>query len=101
MNLVPPCFITLIELMLAISHSTAKAERSFSHMNLIKTSQRQSMNQDLLQDLMLINIEGPPLKEYNPQPAIEHWLNCGTRPRYNLEYKSTTNHIPLAVGKKV
>ena len=64
--------LIILELMMNVSHCTAKAERSFSCMNLLKTLQRQSMTQDLLKELMVISMEGPNLTEYSPQ-AIEDW----------------------------
>ena len=67
----------VIALMLTISCNTAKCERSFSAMNLVKTRQRLSMGQDVLQDCLLLKTEGPTLSEYNPDRAINHWLTTG------------------------
>ena len=81
-----PVMMKLLELMIVISCSTAKVERSFSQLNLIKTAQRQSMSQDLLRDLMIIQIEGPSLEDFDPIPAIEHYLTACQGTRHNLRF---------------
>ncbi len=37
------------------------------------------MSQALLRDLMIIEIEGPHLVDFNPDPATEAWLTGGQR----------------------
>ena len=74
--------LTLVEIMFSISCSTAKAERSFSAMNLIKTPNRCSLHEDTLQHLLRVYIEGPPLAGFNPDPAIDKWLTCGPGSRH-------------------
>lgn len=72
----------LVELMLAISGSTAQCERSFSAQNIIKTNLRATLNQDSLQMLMRVKVEGPPLAEFNPTESIGHWLTSGSGSRH-------------------
>ncbi len=91
-----PVMMKLVELMLVVSCSTAKVERSFSQLNLIKTPLRQSMSQDLLQDLMIIQMEGPSLADFDPLPAIEHYLTSGQRARHNLIFDEPEEAGPSA-----
>ncbi len=90
-----PVMMKLVEIMLVVSCSTAKVERSFSQLNLIKTPQRESMLQDLLQDLMIIQMEGPPLEDFDPLPAIEHYLTSCQGTRHNLMF---ANSEPVVAG---
>lgn len=69
--------LQIVTLMLTVSCNTAQCERSFSAMNLVKTRQRMSMSQDILQDCLLLKTEGPSLTDYNPDRAINHWLSTG------------------------
>ncbi|KAJ1193521.1 hypothetical protein NDU88_002818 [Pleurodeles waltl] len=69
--------LKLVEMMFTVSVSTAEAERVFSAMNVIKNPLRTRLNQDILQDLMLLKIEGPNFEEYDPSRAIDLWLTTG------------------------
>ncbi|KAJ1211533.1 hypothetical protein NDU88_006891 [Pleurodeles waltl] len=69
--------LKLVEMMFTFSVSTAEAERVFSAMNVIKNPLRTRLNQDILQDLMLLKIEGPNFEEYDPSRAIDLWLTTG------------------------
>ncbi|KAH3752654.1 uncharacterized protein LOC127847728 [Dreissena polymorpha] len=69
--------LTLVNIMVSISPSTAECERQFSAMNFIKNSRRYHMNQDTLEALMRVHADGPPLHEYKAEEAIHHWMDCG------------------------
>lgn len=71
----------LIEIMFCMSPSTAVCERGFSTMNRIKTSTRNSLGSETLNDLMRIAIDGPSIDLFDPSSAIENWLTNtrGTR----------------------
>lgn len=64
-------------MMFTFSVSTAEAERVFSAMNIIKNPLRTRLNQDVLQDLMLLKVEGPNFEDYDPSRAIDLWLTTG------------------------
>ena len=74
--------LVLVELMLTVSPSTAQCERGFSSMNKIKTSQRNSLTQTTLQDLMTICIDGPSLEEFDSTDSINYWLTAGPGTRH-------------------
>ena len=73
----PPRFssvLSVVELMLTISGSTAKCERAFSQMNQIKTCLRTRLNQETLNALMRIRLEGPEFKDFQPEESVNLWL---------------------------
>lgn len=72
--------LKLVEMMFTMSVSTAEAERAFLAMNVVKHRQRSRLHQAILQDLMLIKMEGPKFEDFDPCRAIEYWLSArGTK----------------------
>ena len=69
-------FLPLVEIMLTISMSTAQVERGFSHMNIIKRSDRTKLRNDSLNNCMEIKINGPELDDFIADAAINHWLTA-------------------------
>lgn len=67
--------VKVVELVLCLSCSTAKCERVFSSLKLLKTRLRSSLTQDNLRSQLQIMVEGPSLSEFKPDLAIEKWLN--------------------------
>ena len=61
--------------------STAVCERGFSAMRRIKSDSRCGLKTDTLNSLLKISIDGPSLAQFNPQPAVEHWLSSATHRR--------------------
>ena len=56
-------------------------ERAFSIMNIIKTDRRTSLNNSTLDDLMEINVEGPPPEDFSSEHAVSlWWKDCTRRP---------------------
>ena len=92
MLLMPPesCkkFMALIEIMMTISMSTAVVERGFSHMNIVKSSTRTLLGNDTLNNLLEIKLNGESIKEFNPDEAIIHWLDTGSKMRHINGHKS-------------
>ena len=66
--------LSLVDFLLSHSLSSADAERAFSAMKQIKTSKRTQMGNKLLTLQLRMNIDGPSLSEFNPEPSINHWL---------------------------
>lgn len=54
--------------------STAECERDFSVLNLICTDLRSTLSITNISNLMLININGPPLKLWSPESYVKSWL---------------------------
>ena len=74
--------LLLVELMFSLSVSTAAVERGFSAMNLQKNARRSNMQQDTLNDLMIINVGGVNLQDFDPSEAIQNWLHSGPGTRH-------------------
>lgn len=71
--------LLLVELLFSIPISNAKVERLFSLMNRVKTDSRASLGENILNNLIRIRMEGPPLEEFDPTPAIQLWAMSATR----------------------
>lgn len=63
----------LIEIMLAIPISTAGVECSFSTMNRVKTDKCSCLNEEILDDLMCISIDGPAVETFDPKASMVLW----------------------------
>lgn len=68
-----PLLSKLITIIAVLPTSTASCERGFSIMNLLKNKFRSSLQTDSLNHLMMINMNGPSLEDFNPQKSVEHW----------------------------
>ena len=65
--------LVLIELLFSLPSSNGKLERAFSLMKVIKTDKRSVLSNESLDDLLMVSISGPPLKEFCPDAAIDLW----------------------------
>ncbi len=65
--------LILVQLLLSLPASNGKLERVFSQMNVIKTNKRSLLCNESLDDLLLLGIDGPPLKDFCPDAAINLW----------------------------
>jgi hypothetical protein len=74
--------LKLVEIMMVMSPSTATCERSFSKMNRCKTTNRASLAQSTLQDLMCVMHEGPELEDFDVRSSVTHWLSAGAGTRH-------------------
>ena len=74
---------------LCIQLTSFECERSFSVQNKIKSKFRASLKAEKMDTLLKINMEGPDLETYNPDPAITHWMKKKKRRTKRLfaEYK--------------
>ena len=66
--------LVLVDLMMTLSPSTAKCQRSFSAMNQLKSNIRTLISQGILVDLMRVPSSDVSTKEYCSGPAISHWI---------------------------
>uniref|UniRef100_A0ABM5GK37 LOW QUALITY PROTEIN: E3 SUMO-protein ligase KIAA1586 homolog n=1 Tax=Pogona vitticeps TaxID=103695 RepID=A0ABM5GK37_9SAUR len=57
-----------------IAVSSAEAERGFSKMNIICSEKRSRLTVSNISNIMVINLIGLPLKEWNPTPTVQRWL---------------------------
>ncbi|XP_021365405.1 zinc finger protein 862-like [Mizuhopecten yessoensis] len=79
--------LLLIEILFALSTSTAKYERSFSSMKRIKTGFRSSLNQESLVGLMRVANMETSVNHFDPVPAISNWLG-------NAKYRRVVTEQP-------
>ena len=66
--------LQLFDLVLTLPATSTACERGFSHMKLIKTDIRSSLSENTLSNSILIKLHSPTIGEFDPTPAIEHWL---------------------------
>ena len=50
-------------------------------MKRIKSIQRNHLDENSLSNLLMIKLQGPTIEKFNPDPAIQLWLNKGQMPR--------------------
>ena len=74
-----PRILDLFDVILTIPATSTACERGFSHMKLIKSEKRSSMKEESLSNSLMIKLEGPSIKEFDPLPAIELWFNKAHR----------------------
>ncbi|XP_006823169.1 zinc finger protein 862-like [Saccoglossus kowalevskii] len=79
--------LKLVEFVMAVSPSTASCERAFSKQNIIKTQLRTSLTQESLRNQLMIMLEGPALKDFNPDSSITQWLESSIRKRHICGHK--------------
>ena len=84
-------FLCLIEIMMTISLSTAVVERGFSHMNLVKSSTRTLLGNEVLNNLLEVKLNGTSTNDFDPDPSILHWLESGKRKRHIDGHKTKNN----------
>lgn len=75
------CNVLLIsELLFSLPFANSKVERALSTLNLIKTEHRSTLTSTLLDDLMEINVEGPPINCFIADNAVQMWwANCAQK----------------------
>ena len=73
--------LMLVEILLILPLSTACYERGFSLMGKIKSDWRSCLSVDILDCLIRVTAEGPPVSDFDPLPALKIWWNSGPRAR--------------------
>ena len=86
---VMPNMSILASIGLCMQLTSVECERGFSVQNKIKSKFRASPKAETMDTLMKINMVGPDLETYNPDPAITHWMKKKKRRKKRLfaEYK--------------
>ena len=74
----------LVEIALCMQPTSVECERSFSTYNRLKTKHRAPIKSEKLNTLMTICMLGPSATEYDPSPAIVHWLRKKKRRKRRL-----------------
>ena len=93
-----PNLLLICELLFSLPFSTAKVERLFSMLKVIKTEKRTNLNISSMNDVMEINTEGPSLSTFTADPAIElWWKDCSTTRR--VEQRPRTKYRKHKINK--
>ena len=66
--------VVLGRILVCKPHS-ADCERIISHYNIIKSAERSSFNRQTISDYLYIYMNMPLLCNFDPRPAVLHWLN--------------------------
>ena len=77
-------------LVLTLPASSAANERGFSQMKLTKTNTQSRMNNTTLNHSIIIQIATPKVKEFDPNPAINRWMNTSIRPQRPVFYEGSS-----------
>ena len=95
-----PNIFLITELLFSLPFSTAKVERFFSVLKIIKNERRASLNCSTLNDLLEVNVEGPNLGNFSADSAVDIWwsnsnsgrrVNQKPRKEYRRRQKTTEN----------
>lgn len=71
--------LAVIELLFCLPMANGHLERVFSQLKLIKSNRRTCLREDTLDQLLRVNVEGPPLAEWDATGALELWWKEKTR----------------------
>ena len=74
-----PNITLLSELLFSLPFVNSKVERAFSIMKIIKTDRRNCLHTNTLDNLMEINVEGPPPESFSAEHAVKLWWEDRTR----------------------
>ena len=66
--------IHLVELVVVLPISAVQCERAVLAHNRIKNRTRATLNVSVLEDLIRLSSEGPPVSEFDPMPAVDRWF---------------------------
>ena len=79
-----PNIMLVSELLLSLPFSTAKVERFFSTLKMIKNERRTNLSCSTLNDLLEVKTEGPTLSNFSADAAVNLcWSDCSTGRRVN------------------
>ncbi|XP_075596817.1 sperm flagellar protein 2 isoform X2 [Balearica regulorum gibbericeps] len=68
-----PNILTLVDLILTLPASSAETERGFSQMKLTMMHLHSKLRSESVTDLMIIQMNSPDIKKFDPQKAIHLW----------------------------
>ena len=96
-----PNILLVSELLLSLPFSTAKVERFFSTLKIIKNERRTNLSCSTLNDLLEVNTEGPSLSNFSADAAVNlWWRDCSNGRRINQrprkEHKETSSTLTHA-----
>ena len=68
-----PNIFLICDLLFSLPFATAKVERFFSTLKIIKNERKTSLSCLTLNDLLEVNVEGPTLSDFSPDQAVDIW----------------------------
>lgn len=68
-----PNILTLVDLILTLPASSAETERGFSQMKLTMMHLHSKLMSESVTDLMIIQMNSPDIKKFDPKKAIRLW----------------------------
>lgn len=68
-----PNILTLVDLILTLPASSAETERGFSQMKFTMMHLHSKLRSESVTDLMIIQMNSPDIKKFDPQKAIHLW----------------------------
>ena len=71
--------LAIVEFLFCLPVANGRVERVFSQLKLIKNNRRTCLREYTLDQLLRINVEGPPLSDWDPTHALELWYMEKTR----------------------
>ena len=74
--------VAIAQLLSSLPFNTAKVERLFSRLKLIKTDRRTSLSQKTLSDLLEVSVEGTELENFDSSAAVQLWWSDCSRTRH-------------------
>lgn len=77
-----------------ISISTVECQQGISQLNLICTSGRASLHTETISSLLFLNLVGPPLTKFNPDPYVQAWIDKGRRAADDVRSKERKQTDP-------
>lgn len=95
-----PNILLVSELLFSLPFSTAKVERLFSTLKIIKNERRTNLSCSTLNDLLEVNTEGPTLSNFSADSAVDLWwsdsssgrrVNQKPRKEYRRRKESSTH----------
>ena len=66
--------LKFVQLLFTLPVCNGHLEKVFSQVKLIKTNNRTSLHENTLDQLIQINVEGPPLVDWDPKVSVSLWL---------------------------
>lgn len=93
-----PTMMKIIDILHTIPPTSVSCETTFSHMKLIKTSRRTKMRSTTLNDLLVVKLESPAIGNYNPEAALNKWIDSSIMPRRPNYRRNKTGHTVVSTN---
>lgn len=94
-----PSICTMLTAAALLSPSCEVASKGFNELCQIKASRKNMLTDDTLWQTMVINVNGVPLEDWDPEPVVEFWLKTSLR-RPNHRNKETNENGRCQQGQQ-